>query len=345
MNEKQQTTLPNEAIAEIMQVVNGYQGTCVMMAAGELGLFAPLIRELEGLTAKQISEETHCDFRAVSVILDSLCAMGFLEKDAIVEGKYHIVEKYRDYLDETHPSTFIPMIRHLAKCMRQWGQLAWTAKAGFPAPQVVGINGARADEEAFILAMNTIARTTVEPLVQRMKEAGILTFRHFLDIGSGPGTYTMALLEAVPEAKATLFDLPIGLNIAKRRLTEHGYASRAEFVEGDFYRDPLPGGADFAWVSAIIHQHGNEESRTLYRKIYEALVPGGVIAVRDFVMNPNRTEPKAGTFFGVNMLSNTRTGKVYTYEEIREDLECAGFSEVQLAIPSEDMSSVVLARR
>ena len=32
---------------------------------------------------------------------------------------------------------------------------------------------------------------------------------------------------------------------------------------------------NFAWVSAIIHQHGREENRALLAKVFRALSPGG----------------------------------------------------------------------
>lgn len=310
------------------------------MCAGELDLFAPLIQNPSGLTAEQIADAKAIPLRGTAVVLDALAALQIIEKQNNI---YTIPERYREVLDINHPRTHIPMIRHLANCLRQWGQLAWTVKAGMPAPEYASIWGPRADVESFILAMNSAATPLVEPLVAKMKAHGLLDFSHFLDIGSGPGTYSMAFLRANPSAKATLFDLQSGLDIAKRRLTEAGLDSRATFVAGDFYRDELPSGADFAWVSAIIHQHDREHSRNLYRKIFTALEPGGRIAVRDFVMNTNRVEPFAGTMFGVNMLANTQTGMVYTFEEIRDDLEASGFGNVQYALPAEDMTAMVTA--
>ncbi len=312
------------------------------MCAGELDLFAPMIRSPEGLSAEKIAEQARTDLRGTTMILDALAALGVLLK---INGSYSIPEQYRRPLDASDPNSFLPMIRHAAGCMRQWGQLAWTVKSGIPAPDHTSIHGARADWEAFIQAMNSVSHILAGPLVEKMQQAGLLTFRHFLDVGSGPGTYTIALLGAVPNAKATLFDLPDSLTIAKQRLTDAGFADRATFVGGDFYRDDLPGGVDFVWLSAIIHQHGRDQSRALYRKIHAALEPGGTLAVRDFVMSSDRTRPLLGTFFGVNMLANTDTGMCYTFEEIREDLDSTGFVDVQLAIPAEDMCSVVVAKK
>ncbi len=337
-----------QARNRLQQTLNGYQGAALLMAAGELDLFSPLLRKEEGLSAEELCREVESDLRGTVVLLDALCALGFLRKTEPASKQpehYMIADDFKELLDIDHPQTFIPMIRHAANCMRQWSQLAWTAKSGIPAPEHASCLGPEEDGRSFILAMNSISGPTVGPLVEKMKAAGLFPFKHLLDIGSGPGTYSIALLNAVPGARATLFDLPVGLQCAKERLREARLDDRATFVEGNFYKDELPGGADFVWLSAIIHQHGREQSRALYRKIFKALVPGGRLAIRDTLFKPGRTAPVFANMFAANMLANTAKGMVYTFEEIEEDLQSAGFSDVRLAIPAEDMSSVVLARR
>ena len=107
----------------------------------------------------------------------------------------------------------------------------------------------------------------------------------------------------------------------------------------------MPAGCDFAWISAIIHQMSRAESRSLYKKALAALNPGGLVAIRDFVVDETRTSPVAGTFFGVNMLVNTETGRVYSLSEISEDLAAAGFAEARLAVDVPTMCAIVTARK
>ena len=93
-----------------------------------------------------------------------------------------------------------------------------------------------------------------------MERLSPLRFQRLLDIGGASGTWTIAFLRAVPEATAVLFDLPQVMPLARERLTRAGLADRVSLVAGDFYTDDLPGGADFAWLSAIAHQ--NSRART-----------------------------------------------------------------------------------
>ena len=86
-------------------------------------------------------------------------------------------------------------------------------------------------------------------------------------------------------------------------------------VAGDFYDDPLPSGADLAWVSAIVHQHAREDNRELFAKVREALAPGGRIMIRDIVMEPDRIAPPEGALFAVNMLVATASGGTFTMDE------------------------------
>ena len=162
-------------------------------------------------------------------------------------------------------------------------------------------------------------------------------------MGGASGTWTFAFLQAVDGARATIFDLPDAIAQARERVEKEGMADRVDLAPGDFYQDPLPGGVDFAWVSAIIHQHGREENRALFAKVFDALEPGGRIAIRDIVMDENRTAPVEGAMFAINMLSCTETGGTFTFIELSEDLNAAGFENSEFLIKDEGMCSIVVA--
>ncbi len=357
----------------LREATSAYQEPAVLAAMAELDISTCVLEHGGALTAAEIAALRDADVRGVEMLMDVLVALGYFTKTKTADGtdaKYSVAEAYRELLDSRHPNTFIPMIRHLAAVQRGWTQLSWVVQ-GSVAPQrpifmepEAGNEAAAAksggpvrpsflghEEEfrAFLWAMNSIARTLAGPMVVEMKAAGVLDFEkenvHFLDVGGASGTYTQALLEALPGAVGTLFDLPPGVEAARKRFTGTAFEPRVKLVAGDFYVDDLPPGQDFVWVSAIIHQHGIPETRELFRKIFAAMNPGGKIAVRDFVMDESRTAPAAGAFFGINMLANTKTGMVYTFAEVKDALEAEGFTDVTLAVPAESMSAVVTARK
>jgi predicted O-methyltransferase YrrM len=139
--------------------------------------------------------------------------------------------------------------------------------------------------------------------------------------------------------------MPHVIPMARRRLAAAGLAKRVKLVAGDFTRDALPAGADLAWVSAIVHQNSRAQNRALFSKVIAALTPGGRIAIRDILMEEDRTRPVAGALFAVNMLVATEAGGTFTLAELREDLMAEGFAAVALARPDEAMNAIVVARK
>jgi len=325
----------------------GFQEASVLFAMAELDLATHILERSNSAAAVELAESLKLDLHALTVLLDALVGLEYLSKSA--DARYSVREPYKELLDSRHPATFIPMFRHQSNCQRHWTQLSRVITDGKPAQKQSSILGAEADSVSFILAMNSIGRLFAGPMIEDLKKYGVLNFAkeniRFIDIGGASGTYTSAFLETLPHAEGTIFDLPVAVREARRCFSGTPLESRVSLAEGDFYQDDLPTGFDFAWVSAIIHQFGRAESQMLYGKAYRALNPGGRIAVRDFVMETDRTSPAQGALFGVNMLIQTPNGMVYTFDEIRGDLEAAGFADIRLAVPAETMSAVVVAEK
>jgi ubiquinone/menaquinone biosynthesis C-methylase UbiE len=236
----------------------------------------------------------------------------------------------------------LPMLRHAMNISRCWSQLAAVVKSGGPATPVPSIRGAAADRASFIAAMHAISVATADDLVAQLRP---MTFRRMLDVGGASGTWTLAFLRAVPTATAVLFDLPDAIAQAKERIAKTDVAARVSFVSGDFYVDDLPDGVDFAWVSAICHQHSRQANRALFAKVGKALAPGGQIGIRDVVMEPCRTQPLEGALFAINMLVNTPSGGCFTLDEYAQDLQSSGFEHARLKVKHEAMNSVIVAEK
>jgi SAM-dependent methyltransferase len=327
----------------IETMMTGFQSSCVLGAASELGLFD--ILDAGPLTGEKIADAAKVDLRGVKVLLDALAALEILIK----EGEcYEISYGMAPLLRDDSPDSMGPMIRHWMTCLRAWGRLADSVQTGKPAHETPSIRGADADRESFIGGMHSLNALSAEPLIERLAQSGEFDdVTYVLDVGGASGTWTIALLEAIPDALATVFDLPDAIEQAKQRIRalEPELRDRVCFASGDFYKDELPHGADLAWVSAIIHQHGRKENVALFKKVRDALQPGGRIAIRDVVMESDRLQPTPGVLFALNMLVHTETGGTFTFEEISEDLKAAGFKEPELTLESPFMDAVVMATR
>jgi hypothetical protein len=62
-------------------------------------------------------------------------------------------------------------------------------------------------------------------------------------------------------------------------------------------------------------------------------------------MDPSRTRPTKGALFALNMLINTLGGDTYTFGEIREGLEKAGFVNVVLLRAGDQQDGLVKAEK
>ena len=336
-------TLPDRQ--QLLDMMAGFMSTCVLGAAAELDVFTALGEE--PASADGLAERLSADVRAMAMLLDAVVALQLLDKH---DGRYSVPAELLPLLSEDGPENVLPMLRHRLNVLRGWSQLAWVTKAGFPGPRTASIRGPAADRAAFVAAMHTYSGPMADELVAKL---GPPQFGHLLDVGGASGTWTLAFLRAVPEATATIFDLPDAIGQARERIggTESlaaggtDFAGRVSFATGDFYVDDLPAEADYAWVSAIVHQHSRKLNRELFAKVYAALQPGGRIGVRDVVMEPCRTRPFDGAMFAINMLVHTETGATFTFEELAEDLQSVGFADPELKVKHEAMNSVVEATR
>ena len=325
------------AADDILALGRSYQGAAILAAAAELDLFSAL--SAAPLPALELARALQCDLRALTILLDALVALGLLQKSG---AAYALAGGLSACLTHDGPQSVLAMAQHQAHCLRNWAQLARVVKTGGPAECSPGIRGQEGAQEAFIGAMHNVSAPNADQVIRAVQP---LQFRHLLDIGGASGTWTMAFLRACPSAQATLFDLPHVLPMARRRLAAAGLAQRVTLVDGDFTRDALPPGADLAWVSAIVHQNSRAQNRDLFMKVCSALVPGGRIAIRDILMEEDRTRPVAGALFAVNMLVATKGGGTFTLAELREDLEAAGFAGVAVLRQDEAMNSVVIAEK
>jgi len=321
----------------ILELARSYQSAAVIAAAADLDLFPALAGAPR--TAGELAQRLDADVRCLTILLDALAALRLLHKAG---ERYALPDPVAETLGHTGPGSVLSMTRHQANCLRGWARIAETVKTGRPCERAPSIRGADADRDAFVLAMNDLASVTADALIRHIRP---LEFRCVLDVGGASGSWTAAFLAACPGGRAILFDLPPVIPLARQRLVERDMIDRVTLVAGDFYSDPLPSGADLAWISAIVHQNSREENRALFRKVAAVLVPGGRIAVRDLLMEPSRTEPVAGALFAVNMLVHTGGGGTYTVEELREDLESAGFGDVAVAHREPSMNSILIARK
>lgn len=323
-----------EEMIAILQKAHAFWETRILLTAAELNIFSPLLDKPK--TAAQVAKELSSNGRGTEALLNALTAIGLLVKE---KGKFRVKPGFERFLSSSSSETVLPLILHMADLWKSWSNLTDIVLKGKE-------SGKRRQRDeasltAFIGAMHTIGGLMAPGVVSKLDLA---SHKNFIDVGGGSGVYTIAVLKAAPHIRATIFDLPPVIELARQKVAEENLTGRVKFVKGDFYRDALPDGHDLALVSAIIHQNSPQQNVELFRKIFDALVPGGTIVIRDYVMTDDHTQPAQGAFFAINMFVNTPGGGTYSFEEIKEALEKAGFKNAKL-LQEGEMDGLVSAER
>ena len=324
-----------ETQPDLIADVRSFLKSRVILSASELDLFTRLDGNF--VSAKDLADMLSLNERATTRILDCLITYDLLEKK---NDQYRTTEK-GSYLSSLHTNSILPMVKHMNGIWDNWSCLSEAIKKGTN-PYLKPVVDAQSEEDkkSFIGAMHFAAKRLSDIIAAAYD---LSPFKRLLDVGGGSGAYTISFLKKNPQLNSVIFDLEGVIPIAKENIREEHFQDRVDLVAGNFYKDELPAGCDIALLSAIIHQNSPEQNFELYQKIYRVLDPGGVLLIRDHIMDASRTKPPAGALFALNMLVNTPAGDTYTFSEVKDYLEKAGFIEVKLIMSGEKMDCLVEA--
>src|SRR5262245_44112322 len=111
-------------------------------------------------------------------------------------------------------------------------------------------------------------------------------FRHIVDIGGGNGSVLSAIVEAFPGRRATLFDLPEGIEAARRG--EGGPLPGVELVAGDVF-DSVPAGGDAYLLRHILHDFDDPQARRILANVRRAMRPDARVIVLEAPLPTDNT--------------------------------------------------------
>lgn len=308
------------SFGDIGYLSRSFQQSRIFLTAFELGIFTVLGKSEK--TAEEIAVEIGADPRATDRLLNALCTTKVVTKS---DGKFRNSETAAEYLVKGKPD-YQAGTMHSIHLWDTWTDLTKAVKTG-------GIEKKSPVEamendwfKPFIAAMHNRAIGEAPDLVNRIDLTGV---KKILDVGGGSGAFSMAFANAKSDILSTVFDLPNVVPLTTQYIKKAGLAERINTVAGDYNTDELPSGYDLVFLSAIIHSNSPDQNIALFRRISNALNPGGRIVISDFIMDEDRTHPAFGALFALNMLVNTASGDTYTQSEIVEWIELAGMVFVE----------------
>ncbi len=323
---------------DLADQIRGFMQSRVVLTAIELDLFTAVARSAVPATAAHLASELRADPRAAGTLANALVALGLLAKK---DGAYANAPMAARYLVAGAPDDATTALRHNLSLWATWSTLTDVVRAGHPVRHDEMRERGDSWTTPFIAAMHKNAALRAPLVVRAVGTDGV---RRLLDIGGGSGAYSIAFAKASPAIEAEVLDLATVVPIAARHVEAAGLAGRVRTRAGDLRRDAFGSGFDLALLSAICHMLGPDENRDLFRRAFAALAPGGRLVVQDHVMNDDKTAPRAGALFAVNMLVGTPGGASYSEAEYAAWLREAGFGPIR-RIPLQGPTDLVVATR
>jgi ubiquinone/menaquinone biosynthesis C-methylase UbiE len=334
---------PNPQITpqRIMQFAWGFAAPLAIGAAVVDGLFDALVSGPRDLA--ELEKMTGSSARGLAAIADFLVGIELLQKDN--SSRFTLTPESETFLVRSKPSFQGGLFGRLSNSIiPAFLQLNSIVRTGRPAQEVNSeLTGSPFFQELVgdLFPINYAgAKTLAETLAAQELPKPAST----LDLASGSGVWGIAVAQASPDVRVTAVDWPEVLEVSKSFATRFGVVDRFSFSAGDLLTADLGTNHGLAILGHILHSEGEERSRELLKRTFQALAPGGTIAIAEFLVNADRTGPLSGLIFSINMLVNSQTGRTYSLEELSDWLRQAGFVEPRLMeVPA--VSPLVLANK
>ncbi len=324
----------------IMEMAWGYAPPLILESAVRNGLFDAM--EKGPRTLAELCEATGVSERGARAVLNALVGFGFASK---ARGKYALTPESAAFLVRGKPGYLGGFLTHISEqLIPNWLKLAETTRSGKP-PQRV--DAERTGAEFFksfvkdLFPMNHPAAVALaDALAPELGEEPA----EILDLAAGSGVGGLTIAQRSPGVRVTAVDWPMVTPVTEEVAAEMGLADRLRVIKGDILEADFGSGYRVATLGHILHSEGIDRSHRLLKRVFDALAPGGTIAIAEFIVKDDRTGPPQALIFAVNMLVHTEAGDTFSFEQMSNWLNETGFHQVR-ALDTGGHSPLVLATK
>lgn len=336
MNQQNETFLQEHK--KLLETARQYRQSQILLTCVDLGIFEALSGR--AASADELAAMLGADLRGIELLLNAATALGWLEKR---QGRFSNTELAEAHLTHSAPGGMARSLRLESAFYRRWANLPQAVRSGERPEQNQRDEQPSDWVRTFIHALYDASR----PIAPAIATALALSENRplqVLDVGGGHGGYSIALAQKYPLLTATIFDLPRVAPVAREIVENAGLSDRVRVQEGDFQIEGLGSGYDVVLVFGVLNGEPLENRPVLIRKVFTALNPGGMIVLRDFVLEPDRAGPPEAAIFALQMLLATESGGLDTRADWEAWLLSAGFApSQQLVLPEWVGSSLTVA--
>lgn len=314
-------------IGRVMEMINGYRQTCIVVAAIRLGVFDRLAAGPVADAA--LAGELEADPGALSRLLRALAVLGLVDRE---DGASALTATGRLLTGAGFGAGLRAWAVLVgAEYMAAWGHLADSVRTG-----AIGFERAfgttawehRASHpelgELFNVVTSGEQVRTIAALVRGYDFSGR---RCIVDVGGGHGNLVAGVLARYPDARGVVFDLPHVVEGAPEALERAGVADRCQVVGGSFL-DQVPPGGDVYLLKHVLHNWDDTRCTEILRSCRQAMAPGAVLLVLENVVPDDPSTAEELVMLDLHMMA-VHGGRERTEGELDTLLATAGLRRLR----------------
>jgi len=333
------TTVATPSAEIVFDTLFAYQRSAALKAALDLDLFTAI--DEGSTTTKALATRCAASERGVRILCDYLTTIGLLTKSTASyavtpESGAFLSKRSPAYLGTTARFLLLPELKQNMDALTEAVRLG-----GVPPSADDTVDGENPIWVEFAKSMGPMMVPAAHGIANLVAGSGPVKI---LDIAAGHGFFGITIAQRNPQAEIVAVDWPSVLAVANEHARAANVQDRYRSLPGDAFSVSFPEGFDAALVTNFLHHFDAATCTGFLKKVHAALKPGGQVAVLEFVPNQDRVSPPVPARFSLTMLSGTKSGDAYTFAELKQQLESAGFRNVSShALPTPQ--AILLAQK
>jgi ubiquinone/menaquinone biosynthesis C-methylase UbiE len=304
-------------VRDLSRLAYGFMGSKVLFAALNLDLFSRLTKPT---TVDALTDEPGIGLNRLRTLLAALTAVGLVVREGEQYRNAPVSDRYLvraapayigDYYHFQIDRQIYPALEHLDAGM-------------------VG----DADHLAFGGSAYLLARTL-----------DMNGRRRLLDVAGGSGAFSITLCDRYPEMTSVIIDFPNVIEVARRYVDAAGSGSRIQMIAADALNVEWPGDQDVILMSYLLSAVGQSEIPVLFSKAYEALTPGGLLVIHDFMLDDDRDGPALAALWFVQYLAYRIDSVSFTAAALSDLLADQGFVKESEQVLIDEITKVLVCSK
>lgn len=317
MNTQNQWNTPDPMA--VMRISSAYWHSSVLHVAHSLDLFSQLAAS--PASASELATRCGADARGIELIAIACVGLGLLEKRG---GKFSNGPIAQTFLVKGSPRYQGGIVSMFEDWVAPWSKLKDAVIQGKP---VVVKQHDKGEEATRTYIMGMLYRGI--PQAYLLADVVPLSgHKKMLDVGGGPGIFSIILTEKNPGMKADVFDLPQTLRVTRDIIKDFKAQERVNTKEGSYLEDPFGQGYDVVLLSSMISQEGPDVIKSIIKKSFDAMVSGGRILIQEQFLETDKSGPLLAALIGLNQLIHTPAGRAYSAKEVADWAAEIGFKDL-----------------